>query len=400
MYKLENVELIDTLRNIVNAVTNAYKTDYVYDASTIRNSEENYFLFMPREMGVVCADIEHAFTDGTSRNNSWEHYKNSSEYKKAFLVHVNDRAGKEVYGSVYEIDYNKSLEDIKRYKQPCEIKEITFANGNKLQYESKDFDDNRYEIQERNGGAIHYNDIPANRNILNTDIAMLVGKYVDNCKPIEPEEYFKNLHSERFQYHLDVLHVPDHDVYKLLTETNIPVYDVSSLTPVQLTLDLYKKNNTDYNNPHVYAINPKSKGKYDDFDKKVFEYNVKQYELENKKYVALIKYGYKSGDRYLLEGKEIDKAFELGTQVYALHTHRGGYSSEIYKIDAAKEFIKNSGLVGISTNDKKDFLKALKEDKLAKRQGISGRIATAKVKAAVQDKAPVDNALNRESEAR
>lgn len=397
MYKLENVELIDTLRNIVNAVNNHYKTDFVYDASTFRNSGKTDFLFMPRDCGVQCSDMERAYTAGTYGNTSWEHYLDSSEYKKAFYVHVDERKGNEVYGSIYEIDFDKSVADVKRFKQPTEFKDITFAQGQTLRYTPEQFDDNRYTISGSYGGAIIYDDIPANREELQHDIREVTKMYVKQSIPISPDAYYGILHAQRLSTDMNVMHVPSHDVYTLLTETHIPVFDVVSGKAVPVTLESYKASN--YNSiPTVYAINFKDKDKFDAIDRKVLESNIKQYELENKKHITLSKYGYRSGNRYLLEGKEIEKAFALGIQVHALHS--GGYCNEIYKIEAAKEFVKNGGLVGISTNYKEEFIKALKEGKQSCNKGIAGRVEAAKEKAAAQGKAPVDNSLNRESEAR
>ena len=72
MKKFEDVDVIDSLRRIMNVNTKHYKSDFVYDAEKIRaaavgdKSEDNTLLFMSRENGTTHGGITASRTKITS----------------------------------------------------------------------------------------------------------------------------------------------------------------------------------------------------------------------------------------------------------------------------------------------------------------------------------------------
>ena len=80
MRKFENVDIINSLRRIMNINTEHYKNDFFLDVDTIHtaalsdSAEDKYLLFMSRLNGTYCYCETDVFTKDTSAYNTWTYY--------------------------------------------------------------------------------------------------------------------------------------------------------------------------------------------------------------------------------------------------------------------------------------------------------------------------------------
>ena len=81
MRKFENVDIINSLRRIMNINTEHYKNDFFLDVDTIHTaalSDEvqkiSIYFFMSRLNGTYCYCETDVFTKDTSAYNTWTYY--------------------------------------------------------------------------------------------------------------------------------------------------------------------------------------------------------------------------------------------------------------------------------------------------------------------------------------
>lgn len=114
MRKFENVDIVNSLRQIMNINTEHYKSDFVYDVEMIRqaalssNPKDKSLLFMSRLNGTYCYRETDVFTKDTSAYNTWEYYGDQTQDKiLAYAVKITGMENEVVKGNLYELDYRK-----------------------------------------------------------------------------------------------------------------------------------------------------------------------------------------------------------------------------------------------------------------------------------------------------
>ena len=127
MYSFKNVDVIEALRNIVKLNTENYQSDFNYDVLRLKtDTGKDYFCFMTRESGTWLFNEEDVYRVGSHANTTWKYYANNAENVKVYAVEVTDRSKDSVYGNIYEMDYIKSLEDIKANEKPIQYVDIVY----------------------------------------------------------------------------------------------------------------------------------------------------------------------------------------------------------------------------------------------------------------------------------
>lgn len=112
-----NVDVLETLRKIMEHNTDYYQTDFRYDVEKLReaagdrNAERNFF-WMSRSGGTWCFAEPDVYIRNTSPHNTWNYYGagNKSEHVKTFWIELKGMRDDKVMGNIAEMDYQKHLD--------------------------------------------------------------------------------------------------------------------------------------------------------------------------------------------------------------------------------------------------------------------------------------------------
>src|SRR5690606_29187095 len=143
MYSFKNVDVIEALRNIVKLNTENYQSDFNYDVLRLKtDTGKDYFFFMTRKFGTWLFNEDDVYRVSSHANITWKCYANNAENVKVYAVEVTDRSKDSVYGNIYEMDYIKSLEDIKANEKPIQYVDIVYDGDKKLRVDYVTFNSN------------------------------------------------------------------------------------------------------------------------------------------------------------------------------------------------------------------------------------------------------------------
>lgn len=183
MQKFEDVDIISTLRKIVNNNNLYFKSDFEYDADTFKNAAEgSRFLWMSRNSGTWLINERDAHIRNTEGYNTWQYYSDIQYYGvKAFAVEVKDNEGGRPVGDIYELHYNKHREAIRRSSFNVKTVDVTFKptrweSGATRTIDVVEYNDNWRAIIGRYGEA------ESVRHNLSIEDEALLGEILDNFK--------------------------------------------------------------------------------------------------------------------------------------------------------------------------------------------------------------------------
>ena len=119
MRKFENVDIINSLRRIMNINTEHYKNDFFLDVDTIHtaalsdSAEDKYLLFMSRLNGTYCYCETDVFTKDTSAYNTWTYYgEQAHDNIIAYAIKITGFENEVIKGNLYELDYPKHFKHV------------------------------------------------------------------------------------------------------------------------------------------------------------------------------------------------------------------------------------------------------------------------------------------------
>ena len=119
MQKFENVDIINSLRRIMNINTEHYKTDFIKDADIINllslsdRPEDKFLLFMSRTNGTYCFQERYVFKKDTFEYNTWKYYGEQTNDKiLAYSVEITGVEKGVIKGNLYELDYPKHFKHV------------------------------------------------------------------------------------------------------------------------------------------------------------------------------------------------------------------------------------------------------------------------------------------------
>lgn len=145
MKALINVDLLEALRSIVKLKVDHYQSDITYDILDLANSKENdYFCFMAREAGTWLFEQKQVYIKDTQANIKWKSYENSDV--STYAVEITHKEEGKILGNIYEIDYEKTLEDVLLNEKEIEKVELIFNNDNKIVFDVESFKNNKSNI--------------------------------------------------------------------------------------------------------------------------------------------------------------------------------------------------------------------------------------------------------------
>lgn len=122
MKKYINVDVIETLREIMLHTTKHYRSDFDIDELMLKNAAqsenkwEKRFLWATREHGTLL-DLEwNVFITDTWENNEWSYYLRDKTIK-AYAVKIDRMEDIKIIGDIYQLDYPKCV----RFVSDCAL---------------------------------------------------------------------------------------------------------------------------------------------------------------------------------------------------------------------------------------------------------------------------------------
>jgi hypothetical protein len=204
MVKFKDIDLIQALRDIIEANTVYYKTDLNYDIDFIRNMARNgdetekSLLFYTRPSGTFCDTARQVFQQDTSSHNSWRFYNEQTTNERilanALEVKGVDMKTGAVTGDLYELDYRKHAEHVRKSAVPASAVTFYDATGKQERMSVDDYKNAKgYELPKHN----RMRHEPENPKAL---LALLQQEKEAN------EQNCESKHNHDFQYHVGDLH--------------------------------------------------------------------------------------------------------------------------------------------------------------------------------------------------
>ena len=131
----KNIEIIAFLREILQANTQNYQSDFQYDIDSLQaaaaesKAENRSWLWMSRPSGTWCFKEREVFLQNTTANQTWQFYDYEAEKIKTYRVEVCGRQGDKVFGNVYPLDYREHLERVRKLSIPAVKAVYLLADG-------------------------------------------------------------------------------------------------------------------------------------------------------------------------------------------------------------------------------------------------------------------------------
>lgn len=159
--RFENVDVIDTLRKIMQHNTEHYQSDFEFDINRLQKAaEESHdsrcFLWLSRGFGTWSFEERDVYIRNTHAFNTWGYYNHSSESVKAFAVEIEAVQDNTVVGHVFELDYKEHIEDVRKNCFDAQSVETVFKhpdsnNGYIRRFDIDEYNNNWYSIGQRYG---------------------------------------------------------------------------------------------------------------------------------------------------------------------------------------------------------------------------------------------------------
>ncbi len=140
MLKFENVNIIKSLKAIMQTNTKHFQSDFNMDIKTLtkavkkQNQENKSYLWMSRPEGTWCLKEKNTFIKGTWEYNTFCYYAENTRDK--ILVYAVEIAGMEkrrVMGNIYELDYQKFYRHVKEVSVERGDVKLIYENGERTQ---------------------------------------------------------------------------------------------------------------------------------------------------------------------------------------------------------------------------------------------------------------------------
>ncbi len=144
MRKFENVDIIRSLRAIMETNTRYYQSDFDIDVKNLtqaakkRDPEDKRYLWMCRPAGTWCLRERNVFIKETGEHCTFCYY--AEHMRDRILVFAVELVGIEkcrVMGSLYELDYQKHYEHVRNVSVDQGNTRLIYENGERIQEAGK-----------------------------------------------------------------------------------------------------------------------------------------------------------------------------------------------------------------------------------------------------------------------
>ncbi len=135
MNRFENVDLIDSLRRIMETNTAYYQSDFNFDEKKLRaavisdNADDKNLLFMSRRHGTYLFSEAEVFKKGTFAHGTWQYFSEQPDSILAYAVKVKDMENGKVMGDLYELDYAEHVKHVENTAVAADTKTLHYERG-------------------------------------------------------------------------------------------------------------------------------------------------------------------------------------------------------------------------------------------------------------------------------
>jgi hypothetical protein len=203
--RFENVDVIDTLRKIMQHNTEYYQTDFEYDIRQLTDAAEvergpKGFLWASRKSGTLCYAERNVFIQDISAHNSWCYYIGSpSERLKAFWIKLGEMQDKTVMGNIVELDYEAHVKEVKRVSHSPTSVDVVFRNPNSVRnFGVKEYNEARFSFLANYGTMNRIEHQIDNEYMLKADTDNVWNACYNASAPAVLDAYVREMELERF----------------------------------------------------------------------------------------------------------------------------------------------------------------------------------------------------------
>lgn len=204
-----NVDVLETLRKIMEHNTDYYQTDFQYDVDMLReaagdrNAGRNFF-WMSRGSGTWCFRERDIYIRNTNAHNTWNYYGggNKSEHVKTYWVELNGVRDDKVLGNITEMDYQKHLDYLCMHSFDPASAEVVFKNPNGCRtFSYPEYNQNYQSIAQRYGTVERVKYLVEDQDQFARAVISAHGLFWEATEPMEIDAYVKLLDHDRLHNH-------------------------------------------------------------------------------------------------------------------------------------------------------------------------------------------------------
>ena len=140
MQKFENVDILKSLKAIMQTHTEHFQSDFDIDVKVLKqaakspNPEDKKYLWLCRPAGTWCLRERDTFIKDTREHNTFCFYAEQTRDKiLAYAVELTGIEKGRVTGNLYELDYKKLYEHVKDVSVPAGNTKLIYENGERTQ---------------------------------------------------------------------------------------------------------------------------------------------------------------------------------------------------------------------------------------------------------------------------
>lgn len=128
-------DLMLVLQTIMETNTRTNRDDFLFDidciqlAATQNKAEKRCLFWLSRPCGTICAFARDVFLLETFTHIHWTHYENAPEVIRALALEVGEAENGIVSGTVYELDYPRHVEAVKKAAIHVFSVDVSFLDG-------------------------------------------------------------------------------------------------------------------------------------------------------------------------------------------------------------------------------------------------------------------------------
>ena len=144
MQKFENVDILKSLKAIMQTHTEHFQSDFDIDVKTLKqaaksqNPEDKKYLWICRPAGTWCLRERDTFIKGSREHNTFCFYAEQTRDKiLAYAVELTGIEKGRVTGNLYELDYQKHYKHVKDASVTPGDTKLIYENGERTQEAGK-----------------------------------------------------------------------------------------------------------------------------------------------------------------------------------------------------------------------------------------------------------------------
>lgn len=201
-----DVDVIATLRKIMEHNTDFYQTDFQYDVETLREAAEDRggyrnFFWLTRKSGTWCFPERDVYIRNTNAASTWTYYGGSgSENVKAYWIELKRVEGDDgkIIGDIVEMDYQKHLDYLCTHSLAPAFVEVVYKSPNDVRtFTYQEYQQNWQSIGQRYGTVERVKFLVENQQELVHAVIPARGLFWEATETADIDGYIKRLEQDR-----------------------------------------------------------------------------------------------------------------------------------------------------------------------------------------------------------